>query len=273
VNLRGNKMVKMAKIGIIGGSGLEDPKILKNAKEIEVETPYGKPSSPLTIGKIEDVDVVILSRHGKKHEIMPTNVPNQANVHALKEQGCTHILASSAAGSLKEEIKPGDFVFIDQFVDRTTKRKQTFYEKDHVCHIPMSEPFCSELRRTLSESAKELNIPHHEKGTVVTVEGPRFSTKAESYLWRQWKCDVINMSTVPECVLAREAGICYAAVVMSTDWDCWREDEEAADIQMVLKTFKKNAENVINLFLKTISKIKDNPDCKCRQDIKTALIS
>lgn len=263
----------MVKIGIIGGSGLEDPKILKDAKEIEVLTPYGKPSSPLTSGKIEDVDVVILSRHGRKHEIMPTNVPNQANIHALKEQGCTHILVSSAAGSLKEEIKPGDFVFIDQFIDRTTKRKSTFYEKDHVCHIPMAEPFCSELRNLLSESAKGLDMSYHEKGTVVTIEGPRFSTKAESNLWRQWNCDVINMSTVPECVLAREAGLCYAAVVMSTDYDSWYSTEEDVNIKMVLKTFKKNAENVIKLFLKTIPKIKDNPDCKCRQDIKSAVIS
>lgn len=263
----------MVKIGIIGGSGLEDPKILKDAKEIKVTTPYGKPSSALTIGKIEGVDVVILSRHGKKHEIMPTNVPNQANIHALKEQGCTHILASSAAGSLREKIKPGDFVFVDQFIDRTTKRKQTFYEKDHVCHIPMADPFCTELRKMLVESAKESDISYHEKGTVVTIEGPRFSTKAESNLWRQWNCDVVNMSTVPECVLAREAGLCYAAVVMSTDYDVWHSDEAPVDIQMVLKTFKQNAENVIKLFLTTISKIKENPDCKCRQDIKTALIS
>jgi len=262
----------MVKIGIIGGSGLEDPKILKDAKEIEVDTPYGKPSSVLTTGKIENIDVVIISRHGRKHEIMPTNVPNQANIHALKDQGCTHILVSSAAGSLREDIKPADFVFIDQFIDRTTKRKSTFYEKDHVAHIPMAEPFCSELRKLLTESAKDLGIAYHEKGTVVTIEGPRFSTKAESNLFRQWKADVINMSTVPEVVLAREAGLCYAAVVMSTDYDCWKSDE-IVDISLVLKTFKKNAEKVIKLFLKTIPKIKDNPDCKCRQDIKTAVIS
>ena len=261
------------KIGIIGGSGLEDPKILKDAKEIDVKTPYGKPSSPLTTGKINGIEAVILSRHGRKHEIMPTNVPNQANIYALKEQGCTHILVSSAAGSLKEDIRPGDFVFVDQFIDRTTKRKSTFYEKGHVCHIPMAEPFCANLRKLLAESARELGMPYHEKGTVVTIEGPRFSTKAESNLFRSWKADVINMSTVPEVVLAREAGLCYAAVVMSTDYDCWKEAEEAVDIQMVLKTFKKNAENVIKLFLKTMLKIKDNPDCKCRQDIKSAVIS
>ena len=262
----------MTKIGIIGGSGLEDPKIIKDAKEIEVDTQYGKPSSPLTVGKISGVDVVILSRHGRKHQIMPTNVPNQSNIQALKDQGCTHIVVSSAAGSLKEEIKPGDFVIVDQFIDRTTKRKSTFYEKDHVCHIPMAEPFCGELRNVLSDSAKELGFRVHEKGTVITIEGPRFSTKAESHLWRQWKADVINMSTVPECVLAREAGLCYAAVVMSTDFDCWKSGE-TVDIQMVLKTFKQNAENVVKLFMEAIQKIKENPDCKCRNDIKGAVIS
>ncbi|MEA2037423.1 MAG: S-methyl-5'-thioadenosine phosphorylase [Nanoarchaeota archaeon] len=262
----------MVKIGIIGGSGLEDPKILKDANELEVSTKYGLPSSSLTLGKIEGVDVVILSRHGRNHSIMPTNVPNQANIWALKEQGCTHILASSAAGSLCEDIKPGDFVVVDQFIDRTTKRKSTFYEQDHVCHIPMAEPFCGDLRKLLFETAKELKFSVHEKGTVVTVEGPRFGTRAESYMLRQWKADVVNMSTVPECVLAREAGICYAVVCMSTDFDCWKEDE-GVDIQRVLATFKQNAENVVKIFMKTISKIKDNPKCRCRTDVKSAVIS
>lgn len=262
----------MTKIGIIGGSGLEDPKILKDAKEIEVKTRFGKPSSPLTTGKIEGVDVVIISRHGKKHQIMPTNVPNHANIMALKEQGCTHILATSACGSLREEIKPGDFVIIDQFIDRTTKRKSTFYEENHVCHIPMEEPFCNDLRKLCSDTAKELNFNVHEKGTVVTVEGPRFGTRAESHLFRQWKCDIVNMSTVPECVLAREAGICYAVVCMSTDYDCWKTDE-SVDISTVLKTFKENAEKVKELLIKTIPKIKDNPECRCHTDIKTSVIS
>lgn len=263
----------MVKIGIIGGSGLENPEILKDAKELVVNTPYGNPSSPLITGKINDVEVVILSRHGKKHSIMPTNVPNQANIHALKEQGCTHIIVTTACGSLKEEIKPGDFVFIDQFIDRTTKRKSTFYEKNHVCHIPLGEPFCSNLRSLLGGTADELKLNNHKKGTVVTIEGPKFSTKAESNLFRSWNADVINMSTVPEVVLAREAGICYASVAMSTDYDVWHESKEDVNIQLVLQTMKRNSENVKKLILKTIPKIKDNPDCKCRQDIKTSVIS
>ena len=263
----------MVKIGIIGGSGLEDPKILKDAKEINVETKFGKPSSPLTVGKIEGIDVVILSRHGKKHSIHPGKVNYRANIMALKKQGCTHIIASSACGSLKEGIKPGDFVVVDQFIDRTHGRQSTFYDEDNVAHIPMAEPFCNDLRKALFETAKELDFDVHEKGTVVTIQGPRFSTKAESHLFRSWKADVVNMSTVPECVLAREAGMCYAVVCMSTDYDCWKEGEGAVDIKMVLETFKKNAENVVKLFLKTIPKIKDNPECYCRTDVKSAVIS
>ncbi len=261
----------MLKIGLIGGSGLENPDILKEAREVEVTTPYGKPSSPLKIGKISGVEVVLLSRHGRTHSIMPTNVNNQANIWALKEQGCTHILASTACGSLREEIKPGELVFINQFIDRTTKRAQTFYEEGKVCHIPMAEPFCSKLRLLLDQSAHELSLPSHKEGTMITIEGPRFSTKAESKMFRSWDADVINMSTVPEVVLAREAGICYAAVAMSTDYDCWREAEEAVNISAVLAVFKQNAENVVKLFLHTIPKIKEW-ECCCKEDIKAAVI-
>jgi len=260
------------KIGIIGGSGLDDPKILKEAKEVEVETPYGKPSSKLTTGKIEGIDVAILARHGKKHTIYPTAVNFQANIHALKDQSCTHIIATTACGSLREEIKPGDLVFVDQFIDRTTKRKQTFYEKDKVCHIPMAEPFCPKLRKLLHDTSNDLGLSSHKKGTVITIEGPRFSTKAESNLFRQWKADVINMSTVPEVVLAREAGICYAVIAMSTDYDCFLEDRAEVTIKEVLKVVKQNADNVKKLIIGIIHEIKDYPNCKCRQDIKTSII-
>jgi len=256
-------MSKEIKIGIIGGSGLEDPEILKDAQEIEVDTPYGKPSSPLTIGKIEGREVVILSRHGKKHTIMPTNVPFQANIWALKEQGVSHIIVATACGSLNEDIQPGDLVFIDQFIDRTTKRKSTFFEKDKVVHLPMAEPFCQNLRKILGEVADELKVRNHKKGTIVTIEGPRFSTKAESHMFRQWKADVINMSTVPEVVLAREIGICYAAVAMSTDYDCWKESEEPVTWEMVMQTMAKNADNVKKIILETILKI-DFYDCDCK---------
>ncbi len=259
------------KVGIIGGSGLDDPKILSNYREKQATTPFGKPNSALTIGKLNGVEVVILARHGKKHSVCPTNVNYQANIWALKEEGCTHIIAATAVGSLREKIKQGHLVFLDQFIDRTTKRKSTFYEEGKVCHIPMAEPFCPKLRKTLIDTAKKMKLEHHPKGTVVTIEGPRFSSKAESKLFRNWGCDVINMSTVPEVVLAREAGICYAAIAMSTDYDCWHEAEESVSIELVLKIMKQNADNVKKLIAEAVKEIKYEA-CGCREAIKTAVI-
>ena len=259
----------MIKIGIIGGSGLDDPDILEGQYEKHVLTPYGEPSSPLKIGKIQGTDVIILARHGRKHTINPTNVNYRANIHALKQEGCTHIIAATAVGSLKEAIPPGYLVFLDQFIDRTTKRKSTFYDSGKVCHIPMAEPFCPQLRASLIHAAKELGLKHHGKGTVVTIEGPRFSTKAESNLFRSWNCDVINMSTVPEVILAREAGMCYASVAMSTDYDCWHDSE--VNIEMILGTMKENSENVKNLFINVIQKV-THTQCNCINYIKTSII-
>ena len=253
---------KAIKIGIIGGSGLDDPKMLDDFEELEIDTPFGKPSSPLTTGTLEGVQVAILARHGKDHSIMPTKVPFRANIWALKEAGCTHILVTTACGSLCEEIKPGDFVFLDQFIDNTKHRTLTFYE-DKVIHTPMAEPFCSQLRQLLSESAKELKLSYHGKGTIVTIEGPRFSTKAESHMFRGWGADVINMSTVPEVILAREVGICYQAIAMSTDYDCWKEGEEPVTWEMVMERMTQNADNVKKLLAKTIPKI-NFIKCDCR---------
>lgn len=257
-------------IGIIGGSGLEDPKILKNAREINVGTPFGQPSSPLVVGEIEGKKVAIVSRHGKKHQIMPTNVNNRANIWALKEQGVKHLLATTACGSLREEIAPGQIVFPDQFIDWTSKRSSTFFDKEKVCHIPMADPFCPNLRQALIETAKQLKIAHHEKGTVVTIEGPRFSTRAESGMFRKIGGDIINMSTVPEVVLAREAGMCYQTIAMATDYDCWR-GKDSVEIGTVLQMFKKNVESVKTLMLKTIPKL-SFPECGCQKHIDGAII-
>lgn len=249
----------MVKIGIIGGSGLDDPKILKECKEIDASTKYGKPSSSLTIGKISGVDVVILARHGKGHTITPTNVNNRANITALKEIGCTHIIVTTACGSLKRNIDRGDFVILDQFIDFTRLRKLSFYdefESGNAKHTPMSDPFSKELRKALIDTAKELKIKHHEKGTVITIEGPRFSTRAESKMFSSWGADIINMSVAPECILANEAGIPYAAIAMSTDFDCLFDDVPPVTWEDILETFHKNSSKVIELLIKTIPKIK-----------------
>ncbi len=249
------------KIGIIGGSGLDDPQLMKNKKEKKVRTPYGSPSSELTIGRISGAEVVILARHGKKHSIYPTGVNYRANILALKKEGCTHILATTAVGSLREKIKPGDLVFVDQFIDFTRHRNLTFHDKK-VVHTPMAEPFCTDLRKILVASAKELKLRHHNGGTVITIEGPRFSTKAESHMFRMFGADVINMSTVPEVILAREAGICYQSIAMSTDYDCWKEGEEPVTWEMILAIMQKNSENVKRLLVSAISKIKYD-GCTC----------
>ncbi len=247
------------KIGIIGGSGLDDPKILQNPQELEVNTPYGKPSSSLTIGKINDIDIVILARHGKKHEIPPTQVNYRANIYALKEQGCTHIITTTACGSLKEEIKRGDFVILDQFIDFTRHRKITFHEdfNEGPRHTPMANPFDENLRKILIDTGKELNYDLHEKGTVITIEGPRFSTKAESHMFRSWGADVINMSVAPEAALANELGIPYASIAMSTDYDCWKSDEASVSWEEILKVFNSNSDKVKKLLLSVIPKLKN----------------
>ena len=251
------------KIGVIGGSGLDDPKLMKGAREKSVSTPYGRPSSALTTGKINGVETVVLARHGKKHSIYPTGVNYRANIYALKKAGCTHILATTAVGSLREEIRPGDLVFVDQFIDHTRHRPLTFHEKN-VIHTPMAEPFCKKLRALLAGSAREAGLRHHSRGTVVTIEGPRFSTKAESHMFRLLGADVINMSTVPEVILARELGICYQTISMSTDYDCWKEGEEPVTWEMIVKIMNRNAENVKDLLLRTIPKIDfvECPYCK-----------
>ena len=250
----------MVKIGIIGGSGLDNPDILEDKKSIEVDTPFGKPTSDLLTGKIKGTDVILIARHGRKHTIPPTQVNFRANIHALKEHGCTHIIATTAVGSLREEIDRGHLVILDQFIDFTRLRKLSFYdefEPDNAKHTGMAQPFDNNLRDLLIKKCKELKLFCHEKGTVVTIEGPRFSTKAESHMFRQWGADVINMSIAPECILANEAGIPYAAVAMSTDYDCWKENEAPVTWEAVLEIFKENVSKVTKLLVATIEKVGD----------------
>ncbi|KAJ4461401.1 putative S-methyl-5'-thioadenosine phosphorylase [Paratrimastix pyriformis] len=242
-------------VGIIGGTGLEDPSILTEKTEKEVMTKYGAPSGPLTCGKIAGVRVVILPRHGKDHRFSPSDVPYLANIAALKAEGVTHIIAATACGSLQEEMHPGDLCILDQFIDRTTKRPQTFAEPPTIYHLPMADPFCAPLRRLLSRGCEELHIAHHDQGTMVTIEGPRFSTRAESRMFRAWGGQLINMTTVPEVVLAREAGIHYAAVGLVTDYDSWRECAEHVTIEHVFGVLRGNAQKTTDLIKHVLATI------------------
>jgi 5'-methylthioadenosine phosphorylase len=249
----------MTVVGIIGGSGLDDPDILKDPRAIEMETPYGVPSSDLMSGRINGVDTLILARHGRKHQFSPTQVNNRANIDALKRAGATHIIATTACGSLKQKIDRGHLVVLDQFIDFTRFRKNTFidsFEREAV-HTAMAHPFDDTLRKSLYDSAKTLALDVHERGCVVTIEGPRFSTVAESKMFCLWGADVINMSTAPEAMLANEAGIPYAAVAMSTDYDCWKEDEAPVTWDEILAVFNQNADNVKRVLVNAIGNLTD----------------
>jgi len=249
----------MVKIGVIGGSGLDDPKLLQDYSEKEVDTKYGKPSSLITCGKIFGAEIFILARHGKKHDIPPHKVNYRANIAALASLGCEYIIATSAVGSLKEEIKPGDLVFPDQFIDFTKSRKLSFYDEiGEVRHTEMAEPFSKELRKLLVDTATEFGYRKHDRATIVVVEGPRFSTKAESFMFKQLGADIIGMTAVPECSLAKEAGISYQTIAMSTDYDCWRENTESVTFEMILKTMSENAEKVKKVLIRVIEKIVNN---------------
>jgi len=252
-----------AEFGVIGGTGLYDPKLLKNIKEITVDTPYGKPSDAITVGELNGKTVAFLPRHGKLHTIRPTDINVRANIFALKRLGVKRILAASTVGSLREEYQPGEIVFADQFIDRTTRREQSFYTlaDARVCHISVAEPMCPQLHKTLLDAAKGLKIKNHPTGTYVCIEGPRFSTKAESKLYQKWGADLIGMTMVPEVVLAREAEICYANISTVTDYDCWKD--HAVSVGDIVNIMKTNIENVKRLITETIAKTPSECSCKC----------
>ena len=254
------KKTNMTKIGIIGGSGLENLNIFQETREIAVVTPYGEPSSTFFEGKLGACEVFILSRHGRDHAIPPTQVNNRANIHALKELGCTMIFATTACGSLREEIGRGHVVIADQFIDFTRHRVNTFYdafEPGRMAHTAMADPFSEPLRQMLIAGCRETGIPFHPAGTIVTIEGPRFSTRAESKMFRLLGADVINMSIAPEASLAMEAGIPYAAIALSTDYDSWKHDEDPVTWEDVLKVFNENVKHVTGLLVEVLGKIKN----------------
>jgi 5'-methylthioadenosine phosphorylase len=259
-----------AEIGIIGGTGFYDPQLVRNGREMRLDTPYGPPSDLIIVGELKGRKVAFLPRHGKKHTIRPTDVNSRANIHALKELGVQRILAPSTVGSLREEYKPGDLVFINQFIDRTTRREESFYTGSKVCHISVAEPMCPNLRKILIEVAEEMSINYHKTGTYVCIEGPRFSTKAESKMFRSWGADVVGMTLVPECVLAREAEICYSSIATVTDYDAWKDQPVTAN--EVLKTMRANVEKVKCIIAEAVPNIPKERRCECKGALKSALI-
>lgn len=260
-----------AEIGIIGGSGLYS--LLENPHEAELTTKYGKPSSAVSVGEIEGRKVAFIARHGKKHTIPPHKVPYRANIEAFAQLGVTRIITTNAIGSFVKDYKPGDFVFIDQFINMTYGREDTFYDKDEVVHISTAHPYCNVLRKHAIDVAKEQSIPFHETGTIVIVNGPRFSTKAESRLFRTMGAQVINMTQYPEVALAREREMCYSGIGMVTDYDAGLEGEDGiapvshAEVAM---TFASNVEKVKKLIYRLIPEVPKTRTCACQTALKGA---
>lgn len=246
----------MAQVGIMGGSGLYEMEGMTIKEELSLLTPFGEPSSNFLIGKLEGVQVVFLPRHGKGHKISPSEINYRANLFAFKKIGVDALVSVSACGSLKEEIRPLDFVVPDQFVDRTHgTRASTFFTGGIVAHVPMAEPVAPEIRQILVESAREAGVTVHDGGTYVNMEGPQFSTKAESHLYRSWGMDIIGMTNMTEAKLAREAEISYATLAAVTDYDCWHETHESVTVEMILHNLSRNVENAKRILKIAISKI------------------
>jgi 5'-methylthioadenosine phosphorylase len=264
----------MARIGIIGGSGFYDIEGLKDTEKIQLDTPFGNPSDQLVVGNLEEKQVVFLARHGRGHRILPSELNYQANIYAMKKLGVQRIISVSAVGSLKEEIKPQDFFIPDQFVDRTNQaRKSTFFGKGIVAHIAFAEPVCPILARLLYEAAKELNLNVHSQGIYLNMEGPAFSTRAESFLYKGWGMDVIGMTNMPEARLAREAEICYVTLAMVTDYDCWQTEERAVSVDLIIQNMQKNVQNAKRLIKLALANIPEKRDCLCAKALKDAIVT
>ncbi|SVA42400.1 uncharacterized protein METZ01_LOCUS95254, partial [marine metagenome] len=239
-------------LGFIGGSGLYEIDFVDNNKLLDIKSHWGNPSDKIIEGTINENKIFFLSRHGLGHKLSPSAINYQANIDCLKQCGVTDIISLSAVGSLKESLNPGTFVIVDQFIDRTTNRKKSFFNEGIVAHVPMSEPTSKELMLLSKKNLDKLNISNVFGGTYLAMEGPQFSTKAESHLYRQWGCDVIGMTNIPEAKLAREAEIRYCSISMVTDYDCWHQDHESVNLEMILNTMRKNTEKS-KKFIQSIS--------------------
>ncbi|PIR24855.1 MAG: S-methyl-5'-thioadenosine phosphorylase [Deltaproteobacteria bacterium CG_4_10_14_0_2_um_filter_43_8] len=260
-------------IGIIGGSGLYQMDGVEIIEEKQMQTPFGAPSDAVMLGTIGGRDFAFLPRHGRGHRYAPHELNFRANIYALKELGVSHIISVSAVGSLKENIKPGEFVVVDQFVDRTKVRHQTFFEDGIVGHVSFADPVCKYLRQDIIAAAKKVNIPFHDRGTYVCIEGPMFSSRAESELYRSWGMDVVGMTNYQEAKLALEAEISYATVALVTDYDCWHPDHECVDVEMVVQTLKQNVSNAQKLLLALVPAVTDHDDAPAKSALKYAFMT
>ena len=263
-------------IGVIGGSGVYDIEGLKKREWREVASPFGKPSDALLCGELDGQRLVFLPRHGRGHVLSPSDLNFRANIDVLKRAGVTEILSVSAVGSLREDLPPGHFVLVDQFLDRTFKRETSFFGEGLVAHVSLAHPTCSRLGRHLAATLSELSIPHSRGGTYLAMEGPQFSTLAESNLYRSWGCDVIGMTNMPEAKLAREAELCYASVAMVTDYDCWHPDHDHVTVEAIVKVLMDNAEKARALVRAAVPRLADRTavcEFGCHRVLDTAIIT
>ncbi len=264
----------MEHLAVIGGSGLYQIEGLQNIEQISVTTPFGDPSDKIIKGDISGRTIFFLPRHGINHTIPPEKVNFRANIYALKSLGVTRIVSVSAVGSMKEDIKPGDMVIVDQFIDRTTGRISTFFDKDMVAHVSLAEPTCKELSTIVYKAAVKVTPRTHIRGTYVCINGPQFSTRAESHLYRSWNVDVIGMTNIPEAKLAREAEMCYATLALATDYDCWRENEdEDVNASDVVKIIKQNVENSKKIILEIVRHFPETANCTCKNALQFAIMT
>lgn len=262
-----------AMVGVIGGSGLYDIEGLKDVRELRVRTPFGSPSDAIVLGTLEGAGVAFLSRHGRGHRLNPGEINYRANIYALKSLGVTRVISVSAVGSMKESIRPGDVVFPEQFIDLTKHRPSTFFEGGMVAHVAFGDPVCAGLARELSVSAERLGASLHRGGTYVCMEGPQFSTKAESRLYRQWGVDVIGMTNMPEAKLAREAELCYATMALVTDYDCWHDTEDAVTVEAILATLHRNVSLAKRLLTAVAPSVMALPACPCQTALTNAIVT
>lgn len=261
------------KMGIIGGSGLYAMSQFKIRETVDIITPYGKPSDSIVVGELGGKEVAFLPRHGVGHCISPSEIPFKANIYAFKKLGIDTVLSVSAVGSLKEEIKPGHMVIVDQFIDRTQLRPSTFFEQGLVAHVSMADPVCDYLRGLLAMTCKQLGITSHKHGTYICMEGPQFSTRAESNWYRSMGAHVIGMTNLQEAKLSREAGMCYATLALSTDYDCWHVSEKDVTTAQILEVLQQNVSNAQKILEKVVALWEFKEDCKCHHSLVNAIMT